>query len=275
MGFVCYNESVQQAPEPPRSNMPFFIDLNEAKRYSQSRPYFHPIAIERAKETMGIIDIFPLAVDVACGTGQSATALTAIAQRVIGFDISWNMLAAADRYEGLQYAQARAESMPFQSGSVPIMSSALSFHWFDRDRFLNEAWRVLDLEGLLLIYTNGFRGSMRENPSFVDWGLEVYTKRFPTPPRDSRPLTKEEAGRSGFSLVMEDSYENEITFTPEELVAYLMTQTNVVAAVDQDHESLESANRWLLDQVRPFFANARATFVFGTKAWYLKKRATR
>jgi len=255
--------------------MPFFTDPSEARRYSQSRPYFHPIAIERAREVMGIAAAFPLAVDVACGTGQSAAALTAIAERVVGFDISWNMLAAAKRNEGPQYIQARAESMPFQSGSVPIMSSALAFHWFDRDRFLHEAWRVLSVEGLLFIYNNGFRGIMRENPSFADWGPEVYAKRFPAPPRDSSPFTKEEAGKSGFTLIMEDSYENEVSFTPEELVAYLTTQTNVVAAVDQDRESLESIYQWLLDQVLPFFPNTRGTFVFGTRAWYLKKQVNR
>ncbi len=35
--------------------MPFFTDPSEAKRYSQNRPYFHPIAIERVKEVMGIV----------------------------------------------------------------------------------------------------------------------------------------------------------------------------------------------------------------------------
>lgn len=255
--------------------MPFFTGSSEAKRYSQGRPYFHPIAIERAKEVLGIATTFPLAVDVACGTGQSAAALKAIAERVIGFDISWNMLATAGRIEGIRYVQARAESMPFQSGSVPIMSSALAFHWFDRDQFLRETCRVLSVGGLLLIYNNGFRGIMRENPSFADWGSEVYAKRFPTPPRDSRPFTKAEAIQSGFALITEDSYENEISFTPEELVAYLTTQTNVVAALDRGDDSLESVRQWLLDQVRPFFTNAHATFVFFTRAWYLKKQAAR
>jgi SAM-dependent methyltransferase len=255
--------------------MSFFTSSSEAKRYAQGRPYFHPIAIERAKKVLGIAATFSFAVDVACGTGQSAAALRAIAERVIGFDISWNMLATTDRSEGIRYVQARAESMPFRSGSVPIMSSALAFHWFDRDQFLREAWRVLSGDGLLLIYNNGFWGIMKENPSYADWGAEVYAKRFPTPPRDSRPFTKAEAFQSGFALIAEDSYENEIRFTPEELVAYLTTQTNVVAAVDQDPESLESVKQWLSDQVRPFFTNVHATFVFSTRAWYLKKQASR
>jgi len=251
--------------------MPYFTDPNEAKRYAKSRPYFHPIAIERAKEVMGYDGVFSLGVDVACGTGQSTMALNGIAKRVIGFDISWNMLATAMRNEGCQYIQARAEAMPLQSGSMPIISCALAFHWFDREQFFGEAWRVLDNEGWLLIYNNGFKGIMRENPLFTDWGSVAYRKRFPVPPRDSRPLTNDAVRQLGFKLVKEDSYENEVPFTPEELVAYLSTQTNVVAAIQQGRETLESASNWLLDQVSSFFTIDRATFVFGTRAWYLKK----
>jgi SAM-dependent methyltransferase len=253
--------------------MPFFTELSEAERYAQSRPYFHPLAIARAKEATGVERTVPLALDVACGTGLSAAALMSITERVIGFDISWNMLANAERNERILYVQARAESMPIQSGSVPIMSCALAFHWFDRDQFLREAWRVLSAEGLLLVYTNGFTGIMREDPAFQNWGREVYPQRFPTPPRNSNPLTREDAAGSGFVFIEEERYENEVSFTAEELVAYLTTQTNVVAAIEQGRESVESANQWLLEQVRPFFANVSATFVFVTRAWYLRKEA--
>ena len=37
---------------------------------------------------------------------------------------------------------------------------------------------------------------------------------------------------------------------PEELVAYLTTQTNVAAAFEQGRETLESAYQWLFEQVR-------------------------
>lgn len=255
--------------------MPFFNDVDEAERYAQSRPYFHPQAIDRAKEATGFEGAVPLAIDVACGTGQSAAALTAMAERVIGFDISWNMLANAEGGERVRYVRARAESMPFRSASAAVITCALAFHWFDRDEFLGEAWRVLSAGGLLLVYTNGFKGIMRENPAFQSWAWEAYPERFPTPPRDSRPLTPEAAAGSGFAFIGEESYENEVRFTPEELVAYLTTQTNVTAAVARGRESFESAGQWLLENARPFFAHRRATFVFGSRAWYLRKEIVR
>lgn len=255
--------------------MPFFTGLGEAERYAASRPYFHPLAITRAKEAAGVEKTVPLALDAACGTGQSTIALTSIADRVIGFDISWNMLANAERNEQVRYIRARAESMPFPSGSVPIVSCALAFHWFDRDRFLHETWRVLNAEGLLLVYNNGFTGIMKEDPEFQKWGRKDYPERFPVPPRDSRSFTAEEAAASGFAFIKEERYENEVSFTPEELVAYLTTQTNVVAAVEQGRDSFDSASQWLLEQVAPFFPHATAAFVFATRAWYLRKKAAR
>ena len=72
--------------------MHFFKDSSEAERYATSRPYFHPIAIARAKEAASIETPVSLALDVACGTGHSTTALMALADQLIGIDISFNML---------------------------------------------------------------------------------------------------------------------------------------------------------------------------------------
>lgn len=249
----------------------YFSGPEEARRYAQSRPYFHPLAVGRAAAFAGVSRPVAWAVDVACGTGLSSVALATIARRVIGIDLSANMLANAQAHERVHYAQAQAETMPFPSGSVPLMSCALAFHWFDRQRFLGETARVLAAGGLMLIYNNGFTGAMRENAEFGDWSRRVYPARFPVPPRDSRPFTPDDAAGAGFDFLAEERYENEVSFTAAELVAYLQTQTNMAAAVAQGRESYPSARRWLLDQVRPFFAGERATCVFSTTAWYLRK----
>ena len=48
----------------------------------------------------------PLALDVACGTGHSSAILLSIAERVMGIDISFNMLAQARRDARIRYVQA-------------------------------------------------------------------------------------------------------------------------------------------------------------------------
>lgn len=252
--------------------MSYFTDLNEAERYAASRPYFHPLAIERARQAFGIERRLPRAVDIACGTGQSAAALLAIAETVVACDISRHMLQNAKRDAGIRYVQARAESMPLRSESASMMSCALAFHWFERSSFLGEAWRVLEGGGPLLIYNNGFTGVMRGALAFEEFSQQRYPERFPTPPRDSRPFTEQDALDSRFVWLGQERYENDIHFTPEQLVAYLATQTNVAAAIKGGRENLESATRWLLAQVRPFFSGTNGAFVFVTRAWYLRKQ---
>lgn len=255
--------------------MSFFSESSEAERYAASRPYFHPLAIERARQRLGIEGKARLAVDIACGTGQSAAALTAMADQVFALDFSWSMLNSAIQNARVGYVQARAEALPFPSGVAPILSCALAFHWFDRAQFLGEARRVLSPNGYLLIYTNGFTGAMREEAAFRQWAQKTYSARFPVPPRDSRPLTSDDVASAGFELLAEERYQNDVIFSAEELVAYLATQTNVAAALRQGTESLVSASRWLLDQVRPYFKGEKGTFVFVTRAWYLKKVSDR
>jgi SAM-dependent methyltransferase len=251
--------------------MSFFNDPGEARRYARHRPHFHPIAIGRALQALGITNPLSLALDVACGTGQSASGLLSIADHVLGLDVSWGMLAAADRDVSVKYVQSRAESLPLASGSVPFITCALAFHWFERGKFLAEAARVLQPGGILVVYNNGFKGIMLENPAFNSWGSEVYGVHYPSPPRDRRPITQVDAVRHGFDRLEEEVYDNEVEFTPEELADYLMTQTNVMSVVSQGQESLESVRGWLLDQLRPYFLADRGTFVFGTQAWYLVK----
>lgn len=250
--------------------MKFFNDVDEAKRYAQSRPYFHPLAIARAKASAVIKEDLPIALDIACGTGQSSNALNLIAEQVIGIDISWNMLTNAEGKGRILYIQSKAESLPFADDSFPLISIALAFHWFDRKQILAETSRVLTAGGALLIHNNGFTGKMREDPDFEEWAHRVYQSRFPTPPSDYSPLAQSEATEVGFRIIDEESYENEVSFTIEELVAYLMTQTNVMAALASGRESLESTRRWLMAQISPYFINEYGTFVFTTRAWILR-----
>lgn len=251
--------------------MSFFTDFSEAKRYAQNRPYFHPLAIDHAVKTLDIKEKYPLALDIACGTGHSSLPLLSISDQVVGLDISWNMLVNAESSAQIRYVQSRAEEMPFRSNSFPISFCALAFHWFDRGQFFGEVRRVLKSDGYLVIYNNGFTGAMKEDPEFLHWAQNVYPERFPTPPRNSQPLTSEETAEMGFELTKEDAYKNEIIFTPNELAGYLITQTNVVSALQLGQETVDSARHWLHEQVHPYFAQESATFVFSTRIWYFRK----
>ncbi len=226
--------------------------------------------IKKIRDFLGLREPVPLALDVACGTGQSTVALKEIASRVVGTDVSREMLARASREAGVRYVEASTEALPFADGSLQLITVALALHWFDRSRFLAEARRVLEPSGWLVIYDNGFFGEMKENPKHERWYREDYLVRYPSPPRKGEPLTDDECRKHGLRLVERESYTNEVSFSAEELMSYLMTQSNVTAAVEDGGESPESVREWLVESVAPMFGEPRGTFRFGGTIGYLQ-----
>ncbi|HKI53329.1 MAG TPA: methyltransferase domain-containing protein, partial [Anaerolineales bacterium] len=154
-----------------------------------------------------------------------------------------------------------------------LITTSMAIHWFDHKQFLTEAHRVLKTRGWLIPYTNGFYGQMKENQAFEGWSKEIYPNRYPAPPRNSTQLTTELGKEFGFSSFHAEKFQNEVQFTAEELSAYLTTQSNVIAAVEQGTETIEDVYSSLFLQVKPYFQSTKATFMFGGSIWYLQKGA--
>lgn len=247
-----------------------FIHAGAAARYAAARPYFHPMVVERIVRRAGH-GRFARALDVACGTGQSAKALAAVCDSVDAIDISADMLAHADQNARIHYQQASAETLPFPDDHFDLLTVGLAFHWFDQSAFLRKAHRVLKPEAWLVIYTNGFNGETAENADFHSWAWEVYPQRFPAPPRRGLGVRAELVGPFGFELTGEEPFQNPILMTGEELTGYLLTQTNVIAAVESGTVSIADAAAWIDAGVRPFFGGGRRTMKFSGKIWYLKR----
>ena len=49
-----------------------------------------------------------------------------------------------------------------------------------------------------------------------------------------------------------------------------MTQSNVIAAVEQGSQTLDDVHAWLLDTVSPLFLAPQGTFLFGGEIWFLQ-----
>ena len=175
-------------------------------------------------------------------------------------------------YPRIRYAQALAEELPVADAVADLITVSLAFHWLNHERFLAEALRVLQPGGTLVIYWNDFHSRMAENPDFARWSQQVYMARYPTPPRNKKLLTEEEAQTAGFTFAQRETYTNDLPLSPDELVRYFVTHSNVIAAVEGGREPLTNAEAWLLDQVRPFFGGPTGTFRFGGDIWYLRRR---
>ena len=251
--------------------MNFFVHKSVAERYAKYRPYFHPLVIEKIKTYLRLQSPVRFAVDVGCGSGHSTVALKEIAELVAGLDISAEMLDFAVRKPGIQYMRSAAETLAIKSNSADLLTTSMAYHWFDPDQFFGEVRRVLRDGAWLIIFNNGCSGQMKRNPAFEEWFSQVYEERYPSPPRNAAPMTSEFAGQHGFDFSHQDDYQNEVEFTAEELAAYLITQSNVIAAAEHGHEEVEDVYDWLVAQTRQFFKSGKATFPFSGFIWYLQK----
>jgi hypothetical protein len=96
--------------------------------------------------------------------------------------------------------------------------------------------------------------------------------RYPTPPRNNQPLANFDASAYKFAPSAFDQSVHEVEFTPDQLVSYLVTQTNVIAAVEAGREDLQSVADWLLKSVQPLFGGTAEMFLFSCQIRFFKRR---
>lgn len=216
------------------------------------------------------MDRFSRALDVACGTGQSSRALAEIADHTDAVDISPAMVAEAEIHDRIRYCVASAEAIPFHEASFDIATVGLAFHWFNQAEFLREAHRVLKANAWLVIYTSGFMGEMVENSEFSNWARKAYPEKFPTPPRHKHNITLDTVGPFGFKLQSVENFTHNETMLAEKLTGYLLTQTNVIAAVENGMVPLDSAASWIREGIEPFFDDKARTMKFGGSISFLR-----
>ncbi|XP_054133920.1 putative methyltransferase DDB_G0268948 [Melozone crissalis] len=105
-----------------------------------------------------------LAVDVGCGSGQGTHFLGEHFKKVVGTDISEAQIQEAKAtpcMPNISYLVCPAEELPFQDGSVDVLTSFTAAHWFQLERFAREAQRVLRPGGCVAISTYTLDMSLR------------------------------------------------------------------------------------------------------------------
>jgi ubiquinone/menaquinone biosynthesis C-methylase UbiE len=104
----------------------------------------------------------PTIVDIGCGTGELAVAIShrLHESKIVGIDSSPSMLLWASRHETtdgrLRFLVGDGARLPFGDGSVDMVISTLSLHhWTDPTAVMAEIDRVLRPGGCALIYDMG------------------------------------------------------------------------------------------------------------------------
>nr|WP_294857861.1 class I SAM-dependent methyltransferase [uncultured Fluviicola sp.] len=88
--------------------------------------------------------------DCATGTGQVAEKLTNLFDEIQATDLSENQLKNAVSHSKIHYSQQIAEETNFPDQYFDCITVGQAIHWFDFDRFYEEAKRVLRPDGLVV-----------------------------------------------------------------------------------------------------------------------------
>lgn len=254
--------------------MNFFSHNTAAERYAKGRPDFHSNTIQHIKVFLKLEKKLNKVLDIACGTGLSTQALLEIATHVYGTDSSKSMLDFALQKEKINFQLAKAEEQPFADSTFDLITVCSGVHWFDIDKFLLEANRLLKSKSWLILYDNFFLGEMKDNENFKNWYGEIYLKKFPAPKRNNTyEWTIENLNSKNFHSVKEENFNNPVVFNRSELILYFTTQSNIISKVEKDEVTYQEAEAWLTSQLNTFFESKEQikTIHFGNSIKYLQK----
>lgn len=239
-----------------------FATPEGARRYRHGRPFHHPRALDRILSVVGMESV-GLALDVACGTGLSTSALADRARAAIGVDSVEAMVRIAKPVPNALYALAAAERLPFGPETFDLLTVSSGVHWFDQEAFFAEAARVLTSQGWLAIYDHFFEGSDDE-PAIDTWLERQYARRYPPPPRAAR-ADRTELVPAQFDEVESFEYDDPIAFTHDQLVSYLLSQSNTIVPATEGRERPEETESWLRTETARWF-DPRDTRTFKFRA---------
>ena len=99
-----------------------------------------------------------LALDIACGSGQSTFPLADLTKKCIGVDISSaqinsaNERKASEKRDDIEFMVADAHSLPFEDDHFDLITCASAWHWLDPKKACAEVPRVLKKPGCLAVY---------------------------------------------------------------------------------------------------------------------------
>jgi SAM-dependent methyltransferase len=183
------------------------------------------------------------ALDLGCGTGFVTASLARRGWRVVGGDFSAPMLAEARRANPeRQFVRLRSEALALADESVGLITTGTAFHWFERERALEEMTRVLVPGGVVAIF---WRYAVPDDPT-VGVVLELLDELGIGVPTSS-PFSSEPFAGSRLEIEPEVVLESTLEFTPDDFHGYLSTVEWLRRVTGAEHAGFLDR---LLEQVR-------------------------
>lgn len=231
-----------------------------AHDYARHRAGFPDSLLERlAQRGIGLAG--QSVVDLGTGTGSLARGFALRGCRVIGIDLSHELLTQAralDAEAGIKvdYREGRAEDTGLEERSADVVAAGQCWHWFERPAAAREVARLLKPEGYCAILHFDWiplPGNLVQateeliqahNP---DWrfagGLGVH------------PAWLRDLGEAGFRELETFSYDVEVPYTPEGWRGRIRASAGVAASLPPD--KVEAFDRELQDLLAQRFPGER------------------
>jgi len=236
-----------------------------------NRPWLHKSVIEQLRRDCAIEGCFKNGLDVGCGAGLSTKALKLICGNVTGTDISQAMIEVCkELYQEKEYSVyvAAAEETKVPLKPYDIVTAAGVINWVDKDRFLANMHRVMEGDGLLVIYDFGITPKMAGNEAYTHWYSREYLTNFPKPPRKENIWMQEDVGEN-FRIEKQVAYEISYEFDLQSFVDFMMIQSNVNVQISNGKKAEEDVRKWMEETLQPIFAGNRKTLIFEGYSWYI------
>ncbi|QAU52445.1 hypothetical protein CPELA_05875 [Corynebacterium pelargi] len=153
---------VTHRPIPPKSRQhaPKFRDALhrelQAKAFSSEVDDYHRVRPRYPEQVFSLIPQATRIIDVGCGTGIFSEQLAQAFPhaKVIGSDLSKEMLTQFRHHHQLPCIQAKAEALGLVDASVDLISCAQTWHWLDPVAASSEFARVLRPDGVVVLLWN-------------------------------------------------------------------------------------------------------------------------
>jgi SAM-dependent methyltransferase len=183
-----------------------------------------------------------LAWDCGTGNGQAAVELASVFDRVIATDASEKQIANAQPHEHVEYCVAAAENSGIESATVDLIMVAQALHWFDLDRFYEEARRVLKNNGVLAVSAYKF---FHITPKIDQLVNDRYYDKVVGPfwPPERRLVEKFEKLPFPFHEIDSPKFEMTAHWNLEHLIGYLWSWSST-------QRFISANNRDPLDEIR-------------------------
>lgn len=239
-----------------------------ADQYVKGRPDYPPQLADWLRDSLGLRPGTTV-VDLGAGTGKFTPRLLETGARVIAVEPVAPMLSKlAQAWPQVETRVGAADAMPLPDASVDAVLCAQSFHWFATRPALAEIDRVLKPGGRLGLVWN-------RRDARVDWvrklDLIVNQAEGDTP----RYYTGDWCRvfpYPGFGPLQKQSFTNEHTGTPEDVILNRVRSTSFIAALAPEQRAkIEEQVQILLATEPVLKGKAIVTLPYETAAFYTVK----